>query len=211
MSDLNDTNFNSSESPEINSAESVQKSSEPKTSLLSEIAEYAELICFSLLFVILALTMFFRICTVKGDSMINTLHSGEVLIVSDFFYTPERGDIVVIHQTGGRYNEPLVKRVIGLSGDRVVINHDTNEIMITDTQGNQILLEEEYLTLIDRPQYFGTTTYDVPEGKIFVLGDNRNNSLDSRALYDIGYVDSRRILGKAIIRLTPFSKFGAIE
>ena len=83
MSDLNDANFNSSESPEINSAESVQKSPDQKSSFWSEFTEYAELICFSLLFVILALTMFFRICTVKGDSMIDTLHSGEVLMVSN--------------------------------------------------------------------------------------------------------------------------------
>ena len=183
-----------------------------KGTLLNEVVEYAELLAFALLFVLVALTFVFRMCTIDGDSMVDTLHDKEKIIVSDLFYTPERSDIVVIHQTSDRYNKPLVKRVIGVPGDTVTINHDTYEIVITDSDGNSQVLQEDYLTLIGNNIYYhGIDTYEVPDGCLFVLGDNRNNSLDSRNMYDIGYVDSRRVLGKAIFRISPISKFGAIK
>lgn len=183
-----------------------------KGTLLNEVVEYAELLAFALLFVLVALTFVFRMCTIDGDSMVDTLHDKEKIIVSDLFYTPERGDIVVTHQTSDRYNKPLVKRVIGVPGDTVTINHDTYEIVITDSDGNSQVLQEDYLTLIGNNIYYhGIDTYEVPDNCLFVLGDNRNNSLDSRNMYDIGYVDSRRVLGKAIFRISPISKFGAIK
>jgi len=184
---------------------------EKKSSFINEIADYMEMIAFALIFVVLALTFIFRVCTVEGDSMIDTLHGGDKIIVSDTFYTPKRGDIIVLHQTGNDYNQAMVKRVIGVGGDTVVINHSTNEVWITDKDGNTEKLEEEYLTLINYPLYAGISTYEVPENKLFVMGDNRNNSLDSRNSYQIGYVDSRRVLGKVIFRLTPFSDFGTVK
>ena len=207
---MSDINHEYEIKEELNSAESLQADSK-KNTIFNDIVEYAELLAFALLFVIIALTFVFRLCTIDGDSMVDTLHDQEKIIVSDLFYTPERGDIVVIHQTSARYNKPIVKRVIGIEGDTVVINHDTNEIVVTDRDGNSQTLQEDYLTLINDQLYYGTTTYNVPEGCLFLLGDNRNNSLDSRNMYDIGYVDSRRVLGKAIFRVAPFSKFGTIE
>lgn len=195
---------------EQNSAE-PSKNNSKKNVVFSEIAEYAELLAFALLFVLIALSFVFRMCTIDGDSMVDTLHDKEKIIVSDLFYTPERGDIVVIHQTSARYNKPIVKRVIGIEGDTVVINHDTNEIVVTDSNGNSEIVCEDYLTLRGEQLYYGTTTYKVPEGCLFVLGDNRNESLDSRNMYDIGYVDARRVLGKAIFRLSPVSKLGVIK
>ena len=213
MSDFNNCEYENNEN--MTAAESSVKpddsKSNKKQSVLSEIADYAELIAFALLFVIIALTFVFRMCTIDGDSMVDTLHNGERIIVSDFLYTPERGDIVVLHQTGDNYNKPLVKRVIGVAGDTVRINHDTNEIVVTDSDGNSEILSQDYLTLIGDQLYHGTTTYYVPEGSLFVLGDNRNQSLDSRNMYDIGYVDSRRVLGKAIFRISPVNKFGVIK
>ena len=207
MSDLNDLDYKAEE--ELISAGPADNNK--KISVLSEIVDYAELIAFALLFVIIALTFVFRMCTIDGDSMVDTLHDEEKIIVSDFLYTPKRGDIVVLHQTGDNYNKPLVKRVIGIAGDTVKINHDTNEIVVTDSDGNSSLIKEDYLTLNGAQLYYGTNTYTVPEGCLFVLGDNRNESLDSRNMYSIGYVDSRRVLGKAIFRISPINKMGVIE
>ena len=179
---------------------------------MSTVAEYAELLAISMLIVVLVLTFAFRLCTVDGNSMYDTLCDKEVLVVSPLFYTPQRGDIVVIHQTSKNYNKPIVKRVIGLGGDTVVINHDTNEITVTDKNGNTELLNEEaYLTLRSEQIYHGTTTYKVPEEKIFVLGDNRNESMDSRDGLNMGYIDSKKVLGKVLFRIAPLNRFGAIK
>ena len=179
---------------------------------MSTVAEYAELLAISMLIVVLVLTFAFRLCTVDGNSMYDTLCDKEVLVVSPLFYTPQRGDIVVIHQTSKNYNKPIVKRVIGLGGDTVVINHDTNEITVTDKNGNTELLNEEaYLTLRSEQIYHGTTTYKVPEEKIFVLGDNRNESMDSRDGLNMGYIDSKKVLGKVLFRIAPLNRFGTIK
>ena len=179
---------------------------------MSTVAEYAELLAISMLIVVLVLTFAFRLCTVDGNSMYDTLCNEEVLVVSPLFYTPQRGDIVVIHQTSKNYNKPIVKRVIGLGGDTVVINHDTNEITVTDKSGNtETLNESDYLTLRGEQIYHGTTTYKVPEKKIFVLGDNRNESMDSRDGLNMGYIDSKKVLGKVLFRIAPLSRLGAIK
>ena len=84
-------------------------------SFLSELFDYFELFIISACCVLILFSFFTRICRVSGDSMLNTLYNTEMLIVSDVLYTPERGDIIVFHQTGndpGDLNEPVVKRVI---------------------------------------------------------------------------------------------------
>ena len=142
--------------------------------------------------------------------MNDTLVNNENVLISDIAYTPQRGDIVVFHQTGTEYNEPIVKRVIGVAGDTVKIDHlaDTMIVTVTDKNGNSTVLEEDYIRY-DYPSYYNSTTY-VEEGTVFVLGDNRSHSGDSRHS-SIGLVDTRRILGKVVLRVTPFSRFGAVN
>ena len=159
--------------------------------------------------------MVFRTCTVDGDSMNKTLNSGEVIIVSDAFYAPKRGDIVVFHMTDDsgnpNNNKPLVKRVIGVGGDTVEIEYQGNQQMtvtVTDKDGKVTELVEEYVYLDPQRNAIGSVKkVKVPEGQVYVLGDNRNNSKDSRM---IGCIDERTILGKAIVRVSPISKFGLI-
>lgn len=188
-----------------------QNPEETRKRKLLSVIDYIEIFAIGICAVLILFSFVFRICTVDGDSMNNTLHNGEKLIISDMFYTPERGDIVVFHQTG-RSNMPLVKRVIGISGDTVTIDFDTWTVSITDSNGTVTVLNEPYIN-IDTPVHrqSGTHTYVVPEGSVFVLGDNRNDSMDSTDFINVGYVDCRRILGKVIFRYSPMDKFGAIE
>ena len=87
---------------------------------------------------------------------------------------------------------------------------DTMIVTVTDQNGNQTVLEEPYMKYDSYPLYYAPTTITVPEGKLFVMGDNRNNSKDSRHP-DIGLVDSRRVLGKVILRVSPLSRIGTVE
>lgn len=212
--DNNNTQFHVKNTSEIdtNNNNSKQKN---KSTLLKELFDYFELFIFSACAVLLLFSFVTRICKVDGSSMLNTLHNGEMLIVSDVLYTPERGDVIVFHQTG-TMNEPVVKRVIATEGEWLSItpaNNRTLTITIYDeNKDNPQVLTENYANYSEG---IGLYRYDmeifqVPDGCIFVLGDNRGNSTDSRSSA-IGFVDTRRILGKVIFRLTPLEKMGLIK
>ena len=217
MSDLNEENKdtiidNSEVVADENSVDNsdLHEQKQKKPSFLSSFVDYVELMVIAISVVLVLFTFAFRTCTVDGDSMNKTLFDKEVLIVSDFMYTPERGDIIVFHQTGSK-NMPLVKRVIGVGGDTVTIDFDTWTVTITDKDGQVEVLDEPYINVERRHSKSGIHEYVVPEGSLFVLGDNRNNSMDSTDSYNVGFVDSRRVLGKVIMRVSPMSKFGVIK
>ena len=188
--------------------------------IVSSLLEYVELFVFSLAIVVVVFMLFFRVCKVSGDSMNNTLTDKESLIVSNLFYKPRNGDIVVFHQTG-YLNEPVVKRVIAVEGETVDIIFTDFHMMITvtDKDGNVRILDEPYAyydsDMMAQKRYYSHPTdfsfpVTVPEGSIFVLGDNRYNSLDSR-YKEVGFVDVRRILGRVVFRVSPFDKFGFVN
>jgi signal peptidase I len=208
MSEYNNSNDVDTEQPKKNSQ-----------GLVASLLEYFEILDFSLTFVVLLFTFCVRLCQVSGVSMRKTLIDGEKLLVSNVFYEPECGDIIVLHQTGMYLNEPVVKRVIAVGGEKIQIDFDTWTVTVTDKQGNARVLKEDYAFFDPmREAMYNThkSDYDfsepmtIPEGYIFVMGDNRYNSLDSR-FDDIGLVDQRRVLGKVIYRLTPFDKMGPVE
>lgn len=189
------------------------KTTSKKTNFMKGLIEQLELVVIVFVIIVLIFSFAARICQVSGDSMRDTLYNGENVIVSDAFYTPERGDIIVFHQTGesrNDYNEPIVKRVIGVAGDTVKVEHfrDRMRVTVTDSEGNSTVLDEDYIRY-EYPTYADSVTY-VEEGTVFVMGDNRSDSSDSRSAR-IGLVDTRRILGKVVVRVTPFDRFGKVN
>lgn len=194
---------------EINNDKTTSK----KNNFMKGLIEQVELVVIVFVIIVLIFSFAARICQVSGDSMRDTLYNGENVIVSDAFYTPERGDIIVFHQTGesrNDYNEPIVKRVIGVAGDTVKVEHfrDRMRVTVTDSEGNSTVLDEDYIRY-EYPTYADSVTY-VEEGTVFVMGDNRSDSSDSRSAR-IGLVDTRRILGKVVVRVTPFDRFGKVN
>ena len=170
---------------------------------IDNLFDVVELCVFTLLAVILITSFFFKHSVVEGSSMENTLINGEHLIISDLFYTPKRGDIIVCEDHTTAISRPIVKRVIAVSGDTVEIT-EAGIIYVNDAP-----LDESDYVFIDDPYY--TYTYGkwtVGEGELFVMGDHRNNSTDSRVL---GTVSEDSVLGKVLLRFYPFNKFGKVD
>ncbi|MCL2885149.1 MAG: signal peptidase I [Oscillospiraceae bacterium] len=146
----------------------------------------------SLVAVAIIFLFFFRVVGVDGQSMENTLQNHDRLVLYRFVYTPQFGDIVVIN----RYNaEPLIKRVIGVAGDKL-------EFDGTGVIRNGVPLSEPYVLGYTKAH----ETVTVPAGTVFVMGDNRLNSHDSRYA-DIGFVPVQDIVGKAVVRFFPLQEF----
>ena len=190
-----------------------EKAEEPKQakkgSFLASLVENLEVLVCAACAVIILFTLGVRVCAVNGTSMFDTLKHEDKLLVSNIAYTPERGDIVVFHMTGeDRFNEPLVKRVIATGGEWIDIDFETWVVRVADNENmeNAIVVNEPYIYLEGATRYTNLTfPLRVPEGYLFVMGDNRNGSADSRHS-KCGLVDERRILGKVICRLYPFEK-----
>lgn len=162
--------------------------------------DWAEALVTALVVIVLLFSFVVRVSTVDGDSMLPTLHDGEFLLVSDLFYSPEPGDIIVAKTENFDY--PIVKRVIATGGQLVDINFRTHEVRV-----DGVVLQETYINAPTKTPYDVTFPLVVPEGCVFVLGDNRNESSDSRDSR-IGCIDERRILGQVVLRVLPISAFG---
>lgn len=164
-------------------------------------------VLFALTVLVLVSTFLGRPIRVDGDSMLPTLHDGDMLILQSIGYTPKSGDVVVLTPQAFRDGTPIVKRVVATGGQEVDIDYTTGTVYVDGAA-----LEEDYLGEPMEPvndQYWEQYPITVPEGHVFVLGDNRNHSSDSR-VYGIGMVDSRRVLGRAVWILLPFQDFGGI-
>lgn len=177
-----------------------------KPGFISSLFDYLEIFVYSAIAVVLIFTFGFRLTNVMGPSMEDTLIQDEKLLISNLFYEPEQGDIVVFHELG-YYNEPIVKRVIATEGQVVDIDFSTWTVTV-----DGVPIEEDYRKLTAGTQLTSDYTYPmtVPENCLFVMGDNRNHSADSRSSL-IGFVDCRQILGRVICRISPFDRFGAVN
>ena len=168
---------------------------------VSALYDWVEAAVFSLICVVVGFTFFFRIVGVDGKSMMDTLMHKDRLILASAFYTPKHGDIVVINRYA---EEPLIKRVIAMGGDELQIDPDTHIVLLNGEE-----LDEPYVhydTVLE--DFRGPIT--IPEGYVFVMGDHRNASKDSR-MDEVGLINVKDIAGKAIFRIWPLNKIGGLE
>jgi len=171
--------------------------------------EWLEEIAVALSLVILVLTFVFRVVTVSGGSMLPNYVDGERLIIANHGYKVEQGSVVVLTNV---LDEPIIKRVIATEGQTVDINYTTGVVYVDGValDERQFGLENGITTSpssLYEPLIFPQT---VPKNCVFVLGDNRGQSQDSRYA-TVGMVDARHILGEAIFTIYPFDRFGKAE
>ena len=189
--------------------EMQERAAAKRRRLPHEIFDFAELILVTLALLVLVTTLFIRQTVVVGGSMEPTLKNGEQLFISDLFYTPKAGDIVVVQVDGEiaerfttlHENEAIIKRVIATEGQTVGIVNGTVYI-------DGVPLSEDYVLRDGTDHKLNMPTVTVSEGHIFLMGDHRNNSLDSRWF---GEVDERTVIGKILFRFLPLSQFGGVN
>ncbi len=196
---------NSAEEPEV----------KQKGSVTGEIFEWLDVLATAIITVVIIFSLIFRVATISGESMTNTLQDKDKVIITNLAYTPKKGDIVVISRNADNSVEgvttgqvPIIKRVIAVAGQTVDIDFERGVVSVDGVE-----LDEPYTrTPTNRMGDVKFPVY-VPDGYVFVLGDNRNDSLDSRYMQigDGGLVDIRYILGHAVLRVFPFSSFGRLD
>ena len=189
---------------------------EKQTAKGRDLYEWVQSLVGSVLVVVAIFTFVIRMMGVDGHSMLNTLQHGDRLLVvnSMLYHDYKYGDIVILRKNGVFDDDPIVKRVIAVEGQTVDIDFDAGVVYVDGEA-----LEEDY---IREPTYTAEGTefpLTVPEGSIFVMGDNRNGSSDSRD-YRLGTVDTRYVIGKAAFLIFPgpdydtekrdFSRIGVI-
>lgn len=170
-----------------------------------DVYEWVESCVFAIMVILLIFTFLVRSATVSGSSMVPTLHNGERLVLQQVGYNdPQYGDIIVVDRTQNE-EPPIIKRVIGKEGDVIYIDFETGDVWRNDE-----LLEEPYINELTYTSHDVEFPVRVPAGCLFVMGDNRNASADSR-VGSIGMIDLRRVMGKAIFRFMPINKIGVVS
>lgn len=169
-----------------------------KSTVTSTLYDWLGSLFTALICVLIVMTFFFRVIDVDGPSMESTLINTDKVIITDLFYTPHQGDIVVISH-GEKYEKALIKRVIATEGQNLMIDFENNKVYVDGE-----LLDEDYIQGYTK---LGDRTPEevngiIPEGKVFVMGDNRTVSLDSR-FKEVGLINVSDIIGKAQIDIIP--------
>ncbi len=170
----------------------------------AEVYDWIQCIIFALVFCVLLFVFAVRMVNVVGHSMVPTLEQSDKVVISNLFYHPKQGDVVVLRKQT-LMQEPIVKRIIATEGQTVDIDFDDGVVYVDGKA-----LDEPYVNepVHDRENFEGKIT--VPEGCVFVMGDNRNASTDSRDSR-LGMVDERYILGHVQSVVFPISDFGTVK
>lgn len=189
---------------EVTSDETEQPQKNIKKTVLKEIMDWIISIALAAIIALAIRTYVFTLVKVDGNSMLPTLHHGETLYTNRLFYQPKNGDIIIFHP---RHDPKVsyVKRVIAVEGQTVYIDPETKKVSV-----DGVVLDEPYIGGADTYPGINGTTFLVPEDHVFVLGDNRNNSSDSRNP-NVGFVSVDSILGNAVFRLMPLSQMGTLN
>ena len=183
-------------------ADEVKKKQEEESlSFEKSVILYLHDLIYLLAIVMIVFVFLFRIVVVSGSSMYSTLWNGDWLLVtgSVLYKDPQPGDIIVASKDSFNFGEPIIKRVIATEGQTVDIDFDTGIVYV-----DGVALQENYTYTPTNVQEGIVFPITIADGCIFAMGDNRNNSRDSRDP-SIGMIDTREILGKAIFLLFPGS------
>ena len=177
----------------------------PELQARRETYDWIQCIITALIICVVVFSFFIRVIDVSGSSMNPTLQDGNKMLVSDLFYKPKVGDVVIFKKDEYDPDKALVKRVIATEGQVVNIDFDLGIVYVDGEP-----FEEDYITELTRNKIDFIGPQTVPEGCVFVMGDNRNASTDSRKK-EIGMVDTRLILGRAYAVVYPLSQVRAIK
>lgn len=185
-----------------------------KNHWLKELRDWVLAIVIAVAIAFLVRNFIFTLVKVQGSSMEPTLHTADRLYVNRLFYTPEKGDVIVFVSESDP-EHPYIKRVIATEGDSIYIDFITGDVFV-----NGELIEEPYIKektfltggyihdLISKGNYSPENPIVIEKGHLFAMGDNRNNSKDSRELGPIPYEE---ILGGAVFRFWPMNQFGSVN
>ena len=179
------------------------ENTKPSASTLKDAYDWLESVVSAIVICILVFVFAFRVVSVDGSSMVPTLHNGEKVVINRFCTQPKQGDIVVLTKKSFM-EESIVKRVIATAGQTVDIDFDNGIVTVDGVE-----LQEPYIAELTHRDLGFRGPITVEEGCIFVMGDNRNASTDSRSS-SVGQVDTRCVLGKVLFRIWPMSAFGGV-
>ena len=190
---------------EKKAAEKAEDAVEQQESMRVDLYEWIQSLMTALVICMAIFIFIIRVIDVSGSSMFPTLHDGDKMLVSNLFYTPHAGDVVVFKTDRYDPERALVKRVIATEGQEISIDFDRGIVYI-----DGLPVEEDYIAELTKTKLDFIGPQTVPEGCMFVMGDNRNASTDSRKK-EIGMVDQRMLLGRAYYVIFPLSDTGWIR
>ncbi len=187
----------------------VKQEQEKKKSVLGEILDFIAPIIVALIIAMILKYVVFANAIIPTGSMLNTIQENDRVIASRLAYKfdkPERFDIAIFEYPDNE-EQLFVKRIIGLPGETVSIQDGT--VYITGEDGKTHQLEEDYVSDENKDHYNGT--FVVPENSYFVMGDNRDNSVDSRYWITTNFVSEDKLVGKVLFRYYPFNTMGKLN
>lgn len=188
----------------VSEKKELQKFKNPASAYSRFCFEWLESIVQAIVIVVILMTFLFRVVNVSGTSMLNTLHDADKVVVIKWGYTPTAGDVVVISR-GQNLDEPLIKRVIATQGQTLSIDFSDGSVIV-----DGVKLSETYIKESMWLQGDADIPTVVPQGYCFIMGDNRNHSMDSR-FKEVGLISNENIVGKASYILFPFNRIGVIR
>lgn len=189
---------------EKNKEENINEFENPAGKFSAFCFEWSETIVQAFILVVLVFTFLFRGFTVDGQSMMDTLHHGDKVAVIRWKYVPTDGDVVVIKH-GEKFDKPIIKRIIATEGQSLKINFSDGSVYVNGEKLNETYIKEPMWLRGD-----AVIPAVIPQGYCFVMGDNRNNSSDSRTKV-IGLIPYENIIGKAKFIFYPFDRIRVIE